>query len=158
MSESSPDLWWHSAVEDFTFLPASELPNGVKSGVQFTTVCINVPRHLDYLLSSFLAAGGKILRCHLESDPEKGFFGVLESAKARVQAERLREVHSFVNATGLAAKTLVGDGSMFPTKGQTVLVRGESKFAKTTDSNHYIIPRPGSGTTILGGTREDGNW
>ncbi len=75
-----------------------------------------------------------------------------------VKLDGQREEHIVVNATGLGARYLVGDEDVFPTKGQTVLVKGESRFAKTTDKNHYVIPRPGSGTTILGGTREDENW
>lgn len=64
----------------------------------------------------------------------------------------------FVNACGLGAKELVPDDGMVPVRGQTVLVRGEAKHAKTMNENRYAIPRPGSGTTILGGTREVGNW
>ena len=69
------------------------------------------------------------------------------------------EVDIWVNATGLSAKWVCGDESMFPIKGQTVLVKGEAKGARTwVDKDLYVIPRPGSGTTILGGTREVGNW
>lgn len=64
----------------------------------------------------------------------------------------------FVNATGLGARSLVPDEFLYPVKGQTVLVKGEAREAKTTDRNRYVIPRPGSGTTILGGTREVGVW
>lgn len=64
----------------------------------------------------------------------------------------------FVNASGLGAKVLVPDDAMFPVRGQTVLVKREARYAKTMNDNRYIIPRPGSGTTILGGTREVGNW
>ncbi len=156
MSETSPELWWQSIVEDFTFLPASELPEGVKSGVRFMAVCINVPHHLQYLLSSFLARGGKLFRARLPT--QEVFARALNAATALIKVNRLGEVYAYVNASGLGARVLVGDKDVFPTRGQTVLVKGESRFAKTTDRNSYVIPRPGSGTTILGGTREDGNW
>ena len=69
------------------------------------------------------------------------------------------EVDVWINATGLSAKWVCGDESMYPIKGQTVLVKGEAKGARTwVDGGRYVIPRPGSGTTILGGTREVGNW
>lgn len=69
------------------------------------------------------------------------------------------EVDVWINATGLSAKWVCGDESMYPIKGQTVLVKGEAKGARTwVDADVYVIPRPGSGTTILGGTREVGNW
>ena len=95
---------------------------------------------------------------HLSSHNHEGFLGVLKSVTSQANWQGTSNIRAFVNATGLGARSLVGDENVFPTKGQTVLVRGELTFAKTTDRNLYVIPRPGSGTTILGGTREDGNW
>lgn len=159
MSQSSPELWWQSNVENFTHLTAPKLPFGVRSGVSFTAICVNVPHHLQYLLSSFLAAGGHILKMNLPTQKDsRGFVATLKSVAALVEQKGLGRTKVFVNATGLGARSLVGDEDVFPTRGQTVLVKAESKFAKTTDQNSYVIPRPGSGTTILGGTRENGNW
>ncbi len=128
----------------------------MESGVRFTTICINVPRHLQYMLSSFLIGGGKLHKSLLPT--QKGLAEALNSATALSKRSELGEVYAFVNASGLGARVLVGDESVFPTRGQTVLVKGETAFAKTTDRNSYVIPRPGSGTTILGGTREDHVW
>lgn len=68
----------------------------------------------------------------------------------------------FVNATGLGARKLCGDEAMFPIRGQTVLVKGEARSTITRIGDGYggvyVIPRPGSGTTILGGTKEEGVW
>lgn len=50
---------------------------------------------------------------------------------------------------------------MYPTRGQTILVRGEAERASTIEgieAIRYVIPRKGSGTSILGGTKEVGNW
>ena len=140
-------------MEDFSYLTASQLPKGIQSAVAFTTICINVPLHLTYLLSKILAAGGKLIKARLPTD--RGLPGTLRSAAslAKVQGP-----HVFVNASGLGAKALVPDDSVFPVRGQTVLVKREAKCAKTMKENRYVIPRPGSGTTILGGTREVGNW
>lgn len=71
------------------------------------------------------------------------------------------EVDLFINATGLGAKRLAQDERVFPTKGQTVLVEGEARMARTRKGNGYIaytIPRPGSGTTVLGGCNDPHNW
>ena len=86
---------------------------------------------------------------------DKGLHGALLSAASMAKGQ---EPHIFVNASGLGAKQLVPDDTMFPVRGQTVLVKGEVKYAKTMNENRYVIPRPESGTTILGGTREVGNW
>ena len=152
-----PDLWWHSAVEGFTRSSVTDLLEGCQSGVRFTTICINVPRHLQYLLSSFRAAGGKLVKARLPTEAQKDFFEVLESVDRLVNRYGLGKTRIIVNATGFGARALVQDKDIYPTKGQTVLVKGESKFAKTTDKTLYVIPRPWSGTTILGGTREE-DW
>ena len=89
---------------------------------------------------------------------EKGFAEALNSATKLLKKNSLSEADVFTNATGIGARALADDKDVYPTKGQTVLVKGEAKYAKTMDENTYVIPRPGSGTTILGGTREVGNW
>lgn len=50
---------------------------------------------------------------------------------------------------------------MYPIRGQTVLVKGEAETIFTRSGENYgsyCIPRPGSGSTILGGTKEKGVW
>lgn len=156
MTDTSPGPWWQTIVEDYEVLPVAEIPKGFRSGIRFSAICVNVPHHLQYLLSSFLVNGGEVLKVRLPT--QNGFAEALSVATALLQKARLAEAFVFVNASGLGARKLVGDHSVFPTRGQTVLVKGELKFAKTTERNSYVIPRPGSGTTVLGGTREDGIW
>ena len=143
-------------MNGFAFFPTPGLPQGVKHAASFQTICINVPRHLQCLLSQFKAAGGKVFQARLPSN--EGFVRALEVATTIASGPNISEAAIFVNASALGSRTLTGDETMFPTKGQTILVMGESAFAKTTDTNFYVIPRPWSGTTILGGTREDGKW
>ena len=143
-------------MEDFSYVPTDQLPRDIQSAARFTTICINVPRHLEYLLDSFIAAGGKLIKARLPTD--KGLPGALTSAASLARTQVPHEVLSFVNASGLGAKQLVLDDAMFAVRGQTVLVKGETKYAKTMNDDRYVIPRPASGTTILGGTRDVGNW
>ena len=75
---------------------------------------------------------------------------------------------AFVNATGIGALKVVPDPAMYPVRGQTVLVRGEAEYITTIDGADpqlgsktpimYILPRVHSGTTVLGGTKDVGNW
>ena len=128
----------------------------IGSAVGFKTICIDVPRHLKYLLSSIIDAGGKLIKARLPTD--KGLPGALRLAASWAASQESNEELVFVNASGLGAEELVQDNAMFPVKGQTVLVKGEAKYAKTMNEDKYVIPRPGSGTTILGDTREVGTW
>jgi D-amino-acid oxidase len=79
------------------------------------------------------------------------------------------EISAFVNATGISAFKLVPDPNVYPVRGQTVTVAGEASQITTFDcfpSNPtpsstpiiYILPRPHSNTTILGGTKQIGDW
>ena len=71
-----------------------------------------------------------------------------------------------VNATGLLAYKLGGveDKNMYPTRGQTILVRNEcsqmyfSSGLRLEENPTYIIPRGFGGGTILGGCRQHNNW
>jgi D-amino-acid oxidase len=72
-----------------------------------------------------------------------------------------------VNAFGLLVCKLGGveDSNVYPTRGQTILVRTECAQRCIFRGSHrlgeeptYIIPRPFGGDTILGGCRQAGSW
>ena len=70
-------------------------------------------------------------------------------------------IYAYVNATGIKAKFLIGDDRVYPIRGQTVIVKGKAKnvvtvVGKSEADISYVIPR--SGSTVLGGTREAGDW
>lgn len=154
---TATDIWWSPHVTSFVPLPTSALPanTGIASGVAFTTVTIDVPIHLASLLSRFRSLGGKVIRATLPT--HDGFFAALNLAAELVQDD----VYAFINATGLGARALVPDAKMYPTRGQTVLVRGEASKVSTFEGIgliRYVIPRKGSGISVLGGTKQAENW
>jgi D-amino-acid oxidase len=135
---------------------------------------INVPQYLLYLLAQAQQSHGvETVRARL--DKSEGFLHALEQAEELVllsasshsqgssssSSSSSKPACCFINATGLGALTLCADTEMFPIRGQTVLVKGEAHSTITrvgSDYRAYSIPRPGSGTTILGGTKEEGVW
>lgn len=126
--------------------------------MQFTSLTIDVTRYLPYLLSRVETLGGKIVRVRLPTD--HGFVKALAYAE-NLTKENSEKAPVYVNATGLGAKSLVGDDKIFPTRGQTVLVKGEAHTIRTLEAKgkiSYVLPRAGGGTTVLGGTKEIGNW
>ncbi len=73
--------------------------------------------------------------------------------------------HMVVDCAGVGAGQLAGDEACFPTKGQTVLVRGQaSKIATRRNLSGpepweaLVIPRPGEDVTLLGGCKLVGDW
>lgn len=106
-------------------------------------VVINAPYYIKWLLSEFQRAGGRIKRQTLTHI--NNVFDV--------------DADAIVSCTGLGAKTLGGvqDTSMFPTRGQTIVVKGPKIRETTThvgkDYITYVIPRA-DGTVVLGGTMQ----
>jgi glycine/D-amino acid oxidase-like deaminating enzyme len=75
-----------------------------------------------------------------------------------------------VNCTGLGARELCHDSHMYPIRGQTILVRMHPSPSSASVSiilhegpsisplATYIVPRPGTDTFVLGGTKTADDW
>ena len=165
------DLWWAPYVQHFRQLSPLLDPMAAINGklptesrqIRWGVVCrapsINVPQYLLYLQERARSLGVDVIKAILPTDA--GFEKALAMAESTVTAHGRPGADCFLNATGLGAAKLCGDGAMYPIRGQTVLVKGEAAATRTREGDGYIaycIPRPGSGTTILGGTKEKGNW
>ena len=102
----------------------------------FTTVSIDIPVYLPYLLSRFLARGGNLIRSSLQHISQ-----VLEGALTPFKPDAL------VVCAGIGARFIGGveDKDVYPIRGQTVLIRAPwVKFGRTVngkDEVTYIIPR-----------------
>ncbi|KAJ6532677.1 D-amino-acid oxidase [Mycena vulgaris] len=153
---------------DFRRLDASDLPEGVVNGATFTTICVDVPRYLPYLMNRFLHAGGHAFRTTIPS------LSSLISGKDRPVLQPFpptstnilpsSEPAAVINCTGLGALSLedVLDMDVYPTRGEILIIRapwvhhGMTYLYKNSDIS-YIIPRQ-SGDVILGGTFQVGDW
>ncbi len=150
-----PDPWYADLMDSFRELPRSELPPGIHSGCEFTSVCINTPVYLSWLVSECARRGVEF---------QRGVVGHV--AEARYMASSMADV--IVNATGLLACRLGGvmDTKVYPVRGQIVVVRNESGGVMTTVSGSedgaeelvYVMQRALGGGTVLGGTYMRGNW
>lgn len=156
-------LWWSKHVRDF-YAPSS-------STARFTALAVNVPRHLSYLYAQILAQpNAKIIKSALLFSA--GMVATLDKALslASLTPETCKAV---INASGLSARHLftTSDATeanrLHPIRGQTVLVKGELQEIRTLQSYDtaskttgiaYAIPRPGSGTTVLGGCNIKDEW
>lgn len=164
-------LWWAPHVKDFRQEPVAmgpvaainaKAPKGVPDidwAVSYTSISINSPHYLLYLQEKARMFGAIVIKARLHS--ENGLRSALDEAEQLAKSEGRPAADCFVNATGLGAYKLCKDEALYPIRGQTVLVKGEAQYERTRVGggfNSYCIPRPGSGTTILGGTRDDGVW
>ncbi|ESK96340.1 d-amino-acid oxidase [Moniliophthora roreri MCA 2997] len=144
---------------DFKFLPEDKLIPGAVQGVSFSTLTIDPPTYLNYLLSRFCGAGGIIVRgtvSHIVQVIEGGIGIFSHSAPSPPDA--------IVICAGLGTRFLGGieDKAMYPIRGQTVLLRAPwvqdmPCFFRDDRNPAYVIPR-GSGNVLVGGTFHANDW
>ncbi|CAG8045393.1 unnamed protein product [Penicillium olsonii] len=133
----------------FSEIPTQELPEGVAFGVRFTTITVNAPSHIQYLLSKLTEEYG---------------VRVIRRKIPKVSSAFLSQHTKVVfNCTGNAARHLEGvnDSKCFPTRGQILLTRAphisQNTMRHGKDYETYVIPRPYSnGNVILGGFMQKG--
>jgi D-amino-acid oxidase len=132
-------------------LPSSKLRPGVDRATAFTSVCINTALYLPWLVSQCLKNGVVLKR---------SVFNHICDAAGRDVHHSGSAADLVINCTGLSAGRLGGveDKSVFPIRGQTVLVRNEADAMHSISGNDdspdemsYIMTRAAGGGTILGG-------
>ncbi|KAJ7207059.1 hypothetical protein GGX14DRAFT_635946 [Mycena pura] len=148
------------AMPDYKPIPPSELPLHCAQGISFSTLTIDSPVYLNYLMSRFLAAGGSIVRGTVQHIAQvvEGGAGIFNGRKC------LSPPAAVIVCVGLEARNLGGveDKDMYPIRGQTVLLRAPwIKFGRAISSKDglwtYIIPRR-SGDIIVGGIKVENDW
>ncbi|KAG5643696.1 hypothetical protein DXG03_009745 [Asterophora parasitica] len=100
-------------MPDFRRLPEDDWPKGAMNGIAFTTLTIDTPVYLKYLMARFLAGKGSVVREYVQRIDQlvEGAFNDAPDA--------------VIVCTGLGARSLGGveDESVYPIRGQTVLLR-----------------------------------
>jgi D-amino-acid oxidase len=132
--------WWAAAVRDFRTAGPAGLPSGYVGQWLFTVPTVEMTPYLDWLVRRLREAGGVLLRRRVDS-----------------LAELAGQAPVVVNATGLGAATLAADPTVYPIRGQIVLVGNPGLHTSVRDEDGpagptYIHPR--SRDVVLGGTFE----
>ena len=135
-----PEPWWAAAVPKLGRVAPADLPPGYADGYAFAAPVVHMPVYLRWLTDELAAAGVRLRRRALaDLDP----------------ARRAADV--VVNATGLGARSLVGDGDLIGLRGQVVRVADPGLTRWTLDEGHpagmvYVVPR---GTDVVCGGTDD---
>jgi D-amino-acid oxidase len=138
------DPWWKLAVRRFRRAMPADLPDGYVDGYVADVPMIETPVYMRYLVDRFEKLGGTIEQRTVES-----------------LAELLEPGRLVVNCTGLGARQLTDDESMYPIRGQVVSVRAPAAKTCLIDQPPdrrpaYVIPR--THDVVVGGTAEEGEW
>lgn len=133
--------------------------------MEFQTLTIDVPVYLNYIQARFLAKGGTVTRAsiqHIDQILEGGPYLFHHDYQRRTQLARKVPVDGLIICAGLGARSLGGveDQDVYPTRGQTVILRAPwVKTGRTLTGKDwvYIIPRR-SGDVVVGGIKEIDDW
>jgi D-amino-acid oxidase len=136
---------WAVAVKSVREATPAELPPGYPYGLRFVVPMVEMPKYLPWLIEQFTSRGGQLQRRRVGS--------LAELAD--------EDTDAVVNCSGIASRTLVGDASVYPVRGQIVRVTNPGLTMSVRDEQHpagraYVHPR--SEDCILGGTLELNNW
>lgn len=140
------DPFWKPAVTNFIRVGKDELPPGYVDGFIAPIARIETPIYMDYLVSRFKDAGGRITKLDNEID----------------NIEEISADHKLIiNCSGLGARKIFNDNEVFPIRGQ--LVKTTNPGLKDCINEEegplavsYIVPH--STYCILGGTADDNDW
>lgn len=136
LRRSGPRPWWAEAVPELS--RAEQLPEGYLDGWTFVAPVVEMPVYLRWLRSRVEQLGGTVTRMALNGLP--------------VGAPVV------VDAAGLGARLLAGDGSVQPVRGQVAYVEqvGLEEWWLDGDGPTYVVPREHD--IVVGGTDEEGVW
>ncbi|KXH56400.1 FAD dependent oxidoreductase [Colletotrichum nymphaeae SA-01] len=155
LSVGTGKLWYDDLVGGTVPLRTDELPDKAVFGLDVpNTFVINTQIYLQWLLEQCRQSNIVLVRQRIGHINE-----------ARISSD----VTTIFNCTGLGSYSLGGvkDKSMYPTRGQTILVEQPIQPLKrmyfrsprrVDNDTTYIFQRPLAGGIVLGGCRQDGNW
>lgn len=136
-----PDPWYKDLIPHFETIEKETLPEGSKTGFIVDIPIVESPRYLQYLHDIFIEAGGKI-----------------ELQEIKMLDELKYEHPLIVNCTGVWARQVADDPSVFPIRGQTIVIDAPHITQGYMDdfSFTYLFPR-GDGV-LIGGVAQPDVW
>ncbi|KAF2015197.1 nucleotide-binding domain-containing protein [Aaosphaeria arxii CBS 175.79] len=143
--QTAESFFSESGLNNYRKYSQAELPPGVRLGFEYDTYCVNAPVYCANLLRSFILQGGRCMQRDLSSEWEASSIAP--------------NVSLVVNASGMG----FGDKKCFPIRGQTVLTDLSAVTKTVTKQKRdgtwsFIIPRFFEGGTVVGGTKQPGDW
>ncbi|KAJ5204989.1 uncharacterized protein N7498_005868 [Penicillium cinerascens] len=144
--------WWKEVCR---VVRSEELPPGIAAATKFKTACINPALYLPYLVSECRRRGVIFRRQKVGN--------ISDAQEVCHPNGKITDI--LVNATGLGSKTLKGveDSTLFPVRGQAVLVENDPGYMMAVTSGRdgkrlgYCMTRAAGGGTILGGCFQTDN-
>jgi len=137
----TPAPWYKDLLPYFERIKSANLPDGSVAGFEMDVPIVESPRYLQYLHDQFVDNGGEIKQQEIK------------------MLDELKYDHPLiVNCTGVWAKQLADDPTVFPIRGQTIVVDAPAiKEGYMDDASFtYLFPRPDG--VLIGGVAEPDVW
>jgi len=136
-----PDPWYRERLPFFQRLSKHELRGALTGGYLMDVPMIAPPIYLRRLHDQFLAAGG-----------------IFEKRTIETLDEVANEAPLLVNCTGVGARALASDATVYPIRGQTMLLdaSGIRVGYMDHDAIDHIFPRADG--VLIGGVKVKGDW
>jgi D-amino-acid oxidase len=131
--------WFARYLPFFEHLPANDLPQGFVDGFLMDIPIIETPTYLRYMMRRFTEGGGIIEQHELKS---------LDELDAPL----------IVNCTGVWARQVVNDSSVYPIRGQVLKVEAPQIQQGYMDDENFTYIFPRHDGVILGGVAQVDNW
>jgi glycine/D-amino acid oxidase-like deaminating enzyme len=154
----------------FRNIPQNELAadSALKLGIEYWTYCVNTPLYLGWLLRKFVLGGGQVRQYALSSLDEAFVVGASDGegfvrTVVNCSGTGFNDKKSFI-IRGMLSLSLSAQATSYQKirKGQTCLVRNQIPYTLTRHNADgtwsFAIPRPLSGGTIIGGTKQPHDW
>ncbi len=136
-----PEPWWKGGWENFAFISQEKLPKGIACAYSAQLAVIDVSVHYPFLSKLFFEKKGKFIQRNLSSISE------IEN-----------DFDLIINCSGVWAKDLAPDPSVYPVRGQVVRLEKQAhlqtiiRYHGDENLSTYVVPRRHD--CILGGTKQ----
>lgn len=136
-------IWWTTMIPSYKVLARSDIPAKGEhaAGISYDSFNLSPLKYLQYLLTTAVKLG---VKCRTTT---------VQAISELFSMPGFENLQGVVNCTGLGASKLVRDPALFPTKGQSVIVRGQADRIATglgDDWEAVVVPRYGVNETFLG--------
>jgi D-amino-acid oxidase len=163
---SASKIWFEKHMKKFCEGSAEDLKNMPKQIIRAyfrETIVLNAPKYLHYVFNRAKSLGAETMAVDITCSAMQN---VLSFCEAQYQGMYpARKAFAYVNATGIGALKLVPDPAVHPIRGVTVLLEGQASRvtsvqwrASSKATVTYILPRPGTNSAVIGGTKQVGDW
>ncbi len=133
--------WFKNRLPFFERIPKHQLPKGFSDGFLMDVPIIETPTYLQCLVERFTSAGGHIEQRALTS-----------------LAELIGQHTLIVHCTGVGARTVAADSSVYPLRGQVIKIAASHIQQGYMDDDHFTYLFPRNDGVILGGISQPNNW